>query len=55
MSPLLLVLAVWALLSVLVVAGRCVLLPGRRAFTPAPGGPATARATAGAPGPHAVV
>ena len=55
MSPLLLVLAVWALLSVLVVAGRCLLLPGRRAYTPAPGGPAPARDPAVAPGPHAVV
>ena len=55
MSPLLLVLAVWALLSVLVVAGLCLLLHGRRAFNPAPRGPAPARDTAVAPGPHAAV
>ena len=36
MSPLLLVLAVWALLSVLVVAGLCLLLHGRSAFNRAP-------------------
>jgi hypothetical protein len=55
MSPLLLVLAVWALLSVLVVAGLCLLLHGRSVFNPGPRHPATARDTAVAPGPHAVV
>ena len=55
MSPLLLVLAVWTLLSVLVVAGLCLLLRGRSVFNPAPQDPATARDTAVAPGPHAVV
>ena len=46
MSPLLLVLAVWTLLSVLVVAGLCLLLHGRSVFNPAPQDPATARDTA---------
>ena len=60
MSPLLLVLAVWILLSVLVVAGLCLLLRGRTVFNPAPFNPApqdpaTARDTALTPGPHAVV
>ncbi len=55
MSPLLLVLAVWALLSVLVVAGLCLLLRGRSVFNPAPQDPATARDAAMAPGSHAVV
>ena len=54
MSPLLLVLTVWTLLSVLVVAGLCLLLRGRSVFNPAPA-PATARDAAMAPGPHAVV
>jgi hypothetical protein len=36
MSPLLLVLTVWALLSVLVVAGLCLLLHARSAFNRAP-------------------
>ena len=55
MSPLLLVLTVWTLLSVLVVAGLCLLLRGRSAFNPPPRDPATARDAAVAPGPHAVV
>ena len=55
MSPLLLVLAVWTLLSVLVVAGLCLLLRGRSVFNPGPQDPATARDTAMAPGSHAVV
>jgi hypothetical protein len=55
MSPLLLVLAVWTVLSVLVVAGLCLLLRGRSMFNPAPQHPASARDTAMAPGSHAVV
>jgi hypothetical protein len=55
MSPLMLVLTVWALLSVLVVAGLCLLLHGRSAFNPALQDPAAARDSAVAPGAHAVV
>ena len=54
MSPLLLVLTVWTLLSVLVVAGLCLLLRGRSVFNPAPD-PAASRDAAMASGPHAVV
>jgi hypothetical protein len=54
MSALLLVLTVWTLLSVLVVAGLCLLLRGRSMFNPGQN-LATARDTPMAPGSHAVV
>jgi hypothetical protein len=55
MTPLLLVLAIWALLSVLVVAGLCLLLHGRSTFNRAPHSAGTDREQASAPGAHAVV
>jgi hypothetical protein len=55
MTPLLLVLAIWALLSVLVVARLCLLLHGRSTFNRAPRDAGTEREQTSAPGAHAVV
>ena len=55
MSPLLLVLAIWALLSVLVVAGLCLLLHGRSVFNRAPRDAGAGASRPPAPGAHAVV
>jgi hypothetical protein len=55
MTPLLLVLAIWALLSVLVVAGLCLLLHGRSTFNRAPRDAGPEREQTCAPGAHAVV
>ncbi len=55
MTPLLLVLAIWALLSVLVVAGLCLLLHGRSALNRAPREAGTERDHTSTPGARAAV
>jgi hypothetical protein len=55
MSPLLLVLTVWAVLSVLVVAGLCLLLHARSAFNRAPHDVGTDRDHTHAAGAHVIV
>jgi hypothetical protein len=55
MTPLLFVLAAWALLSVLVVAGLCLLLHGRSTFNRSPHADGTDLEQASVPGAHAVV
>jgi len=55
MTALLLVLAIWGLLSVLVVAGLCLLLHGRSRFNRAPRDADTPREHPSANGAHAVV
>ena len=55
MTPQLLVLAIWALLSILVVAGLCLLLHGRSTFNQAPRDAGTGREHTSATGAHAVV
>ena len=55
MTSLLLVVAIWTLLSVLVVAGLCLLLHGRSTLNRAPREAGTEREQTSAPGAHAVV
>ena len=55
MTALLLVVAIWGLLSVLVVAGLCLLLHGRGTFNRAPRDAGTPREHSSANGAHAVV
>jgi hypothetical protein len=55
MTPLLLVVAIWGLLSVLVVGGLCLLLHGRSTFNRAPRDADAQREHTSAPGAHAAV
>jgi hypothetical protein len=55
MTPLMLVLAIWGLLSVLVVAGLCLLLHGRSRFNRAPRDAGSQREHTPGAGAHAAV
>ena len=55
MTPLLLVLGIWGLLSVLVVAGLCLLLHGRSRFNRAPRDAGAQNEHAPRAGAHAAV